>query len=446
MHRRRRNRPGSVAELALTSYLGLGLGLLTAPVIARTLGPAGRGEVAAVTTYAGLMATLLALGMPVALGHAAGTRKMTVGQARRLARTWALIVVAPTALLTAAVLGGPLAGLGGDVRWMAAALLLATPISVAAYCWQGLLLAEGALRPLAVLRLLPLAGVAVVVLLLAALERLTVATLLAASLALALLTAGVTLAYVRDPPSNRVPLLPTLRYGLRAAVGTFANTLNSRLDQAVLAAVVEPASLGLYAVAVTISSLPMALGQAFGSRTFAQVAGSEGDARGHVSGFQLRRALLVSSVAALVIALSAPWGIPLLFGAHFAGAVPPTLVLLAATPSLAATAVLAASLNAVGLPGRSSQGEALALVVTAVLLPFAVSVGDLYLIALVSVVAHTASAFWHYLALRKVLTLDPVPRFADLRSLGIAAFEASRTTFAGRLRRPSSSSSGSDHP
>src|SRR3712207_9548424 len=52
-------RRGSVVTLASASFLATAFGLVTGPLVARALGPSGRGEVAAATVYATLV-TLLA--------------------------------------------------------------------------------------------------------------------------------------------------------------------------------------------------------------------------------------------------------------------------------------------------------------------------------------------------------------------------------------------------
>lgn len=61
-------RRGSVGRLVETTYFGTLLGLVTGPMVARALDATGRGDLAAVITYAGLAAVVLGLGLPAAVG------------------------------------------------------------------------------------------------------------------------------------------------------------------------------------------------------------------------------------------------------------------------------------------------------------------------------------------------------------------------------------------
>jgi O-antigen/teichoic acid export membrane protein len=58
-----------VAGLTIATSLTTPLGLITGPVVARALGPAGRGEVSTATVYSTLMWLVISLGLPIAIGQ-----------------------------------------------------------------------------------------------------------------------------------------------------------------------------------------------------------------------------------------------------------------------------------------------------------------------------------------------------------------------------------------
>src|SRR4051812_47287549 len=70
----KQGRRGSVAEYAGASYVPLVLGLVTGPVLARAVGPSGRGDIALVTVFAAILTTLAGLGVPLAIGHSAANK------------------------------------------------------------------------------------------------------------------------------------------------------------------------------------------------------------------------------------------------------------------------------------------------------------------------------------------------------------------------------------
>src|SRR5205807_106187 len=100
--------------------------------------------------------------------------------------------------------------------------------------------------------------------------------------------------------------------------------VNAQLDQLVLSQTVASADLGRYAIAVSLTSLPMPLVAAIGNVAFPWLAAQRGvtDATRRMQ----RRAIVASvgiAAAMLVpLALVGYWLIPFVFGAGFRGAVP----------------------------------------------------------------------------------------------------------------------------
>ena len=91
-------------------------------------------------------------------------------------------------------------------------------------------------------------------------SELTVTSAMFAYLASQLVTvliAAILVLPSTGPPSRPERLLARemLAYGLRSQLSTISNLLNERVDQLVISIVLAPASLGLYVVAWTMTSL-----------------------------------------------------------------------------------------------------------------------------------------------------------------------------------------------
>jgi O-antigen/teichoic acid export membrane protein len=208
-------------------------------------------------------------------------------------------------------------------------------------------------------------GTAVAVVVLASLGMLTVAAYLILLLLGSALTLAIVFVALRVRPRRGGLLRPLVRFGTRAYVGTLASVANFQLDQAIIAPFLGTRDLGHYAIAVTISNLPVGLAAAIGSRVYGAVGLDETGTIDHErAGRVLRLAVTGSLIFCAGLGLSAPVLIPLLYGADFKASILPLLLLLPGTIAVSAGAVAEAALVLAGRPGVTSRAEAVALVIT----------------------------------------------------------------------------------
>jgi O-antigen/teichoic acid export membrane protein len=117
---------------------------------------------------------------------------------------------------------------------------------------------------------------------------------------------------------------PLASYGMAQIASVAPASVNAYLDQLVLSQTVPPQDLGRYAVAVSMTLLPVPLVSAIGYVAFPSLAAKNVITR---RSHQLQRMAVLASagVAAgilLPIAAGAYWLVPLVFGAGYRGAVP----------------------------------------------------------------------------------------------------------------------------
>lgn len=366
----------------------------TGPILARALGPDGRGLLAAVLApiFVAKAATLTAL--PSAATYAVAKlrhpardvalRSSSLAFGYGVVASVLLWLLAPT-LLSQTPTGVTLLR---RVVWTLPILMTAMTLHGVVLGQRQFDLTNTERAVAAISRMLMLAGLAFA-------GYLTVTAAVwteLATTALAALVLFVALARPSGkggaPAATGRPLTRELAvYGALGWGGIIAALVNFRLDQAVLAMFVDTRQIGFYAVAVSLTYIPAALGAA---RTvfFAEAA--------HSNDLSLvaraSSCILVLSIAVLFISLPlAGPAIELLFGNDFSPATRLAQVLLIGTVPFVVEQVIAVGLLSAGRPGQQSLGQATAAAFTLVglftLLPRIGVMGA----AITSVVAYTAS-------------------------------------------------------
>lgn len=356
-------------DAALSSFTSVGsfaLALVSAPVLARALGPSGRGDLAAVLSATIFLSWLLPMGIPLAAAYfvEAGTE----GELLTTATVFGLVVCSAVSIVLWFVYPHYLAGHSRTALQWARFALVILPLTVGA---QAALEIRRRQRPGAAWngwRSASLVVPAVGVLILAAMGRLT----LGSALAVTFLGNAVPLVLlIRRLWSNRSsrPSFDALRmmfpYAWRSALTTGASSLTARLDQVVLAVAVPTDDLGLYAVAVTAASAGSPLTSGINLALFSHLRNEKSIDRAY-SRFRRTLALtvVVSATVALAIGLLAPALLSLAFGARFRGAALPLRLLLPGQVAIDVSGLLTTKLNADGRPGESSRASLVGALIT----------------------------------------------------------------------------------
>jgi O-antigen/teichoic acid export membrane protein len=169
-------------------------------------------------------------------------------------------------------------------------------------------------------------------------------------------------------------LRETLGFGVRAWVGTLADSLGFRVDQILLALLASEAALGFYVVAVNLSEILLYFPGAVSTALLPLVARSEAGPRVGQTLQAFRSASFVTLASMLASAVLAPPLIPIVFGASFQASVTPFLLLLPGLVGFTAMIVFSNALVASSLPSLSSVAPGVCFVVGValdfVLIPF----------------------------------------------------------------------------
>ncbi|MEI4272818.1 oligosaccharide flippase family protein [Klenkia sp. LSe6-5] len=369
------------------SFLAYGagpmVGLVTAPLLARALGPNGRGEFAAIMLVITVAGAVASFGIPAATSVFV-SRGYPVTEVNRISQATSLVCAVPVYI--AVVLYGRLVAERLGLSWpVLAVFYLAVIASASVQSRRGLWQGSGQIGRLdlerAVYATLRLLGV---VLLFSVGSQ--SAPAFAASSLLAFLVASSVIwtrlpsrrpAMPAEPNSQSVAakgaIGPTrsrdeavsrhsfMRYSATAAVGTIALVANSRLDQVILPSLTTLQEFGFYSVAVTLAEVPLIAGTLL-ARDLIRRAVAEAKVKD-----LLRRTIATQIIGvALVVAIAVLLfpAVPLLYGDAFRPVIPATLILLMATVITMYAQGLIAILQGRGRPAKSSVASVAGLVAT----------------------------------------------------------------------------------
>ncbi|PWJ55123.1 Membrane protein involved in the export of O-antigen and teichoic acid [Quadrisphaera granulorum] len=412
----------AVGFMTVSSFLVPLAGLLTQPLFARALGVDGRGELQAALAPAALATAVATLGLPDALTYfTARNPRIT-----RVALAWAGTLSLLVGVVCLAVVWGLLPWLSkGDAQlgeYILVGMVLAIPLlavgalrgaamghqlwrRVALESFVNITLRVGSLVVLFVMgHLTPLAAVVVT----------SVTPLLAGLVYLPLLRSSAHHPEATEEQPNGV-LRPLLSFGARVWFGSVASMLLSRVSQVLMVPLSSTYDLGLYAVASTISDLPLLVALAVAGALMGVNARSNDPVQVATT---TRLGVLLGAVGCGGLAVTLPFWIVPLFTEQFAAALIPTLMLIASALICVPGLMTGASLSAFGRPGLRSTGLVVTVVVNVTAFVTLVPLLGVYGACWTSIISNVVLTSWNVIAASKVMGLPPtmflVPRGSDV--------------------------------
>jgi O-antigen/teichoic acid export membrane protein len=369
-------------RLVLTAVL-----IVTDVILARTLGPEGKGAFVLLLLLTQVAALIVGFGLDRALGVMVAGSLDVARRAFANAMWWTLIVgglgVVAILLLYGLPAGpegpqGPLTEIMPPLTERELILgALALPGELAFSIGLTGLLGRQRVVAYNVLRLLRRLVLLVMLGAFLALSGVNLGLVLALNLvALALTAAGIGWAAAETgmlAVRGSVSLLrEQLSFGSRTIVGTLAERLHFRADAFLLNILIGVAATGVYSVALALAEILWYLPSALGLVLFSRAVGRGQDSAGMAS-TMTRSMLGLSVLAAIPLALLAPTLVELVYGAPFREAGVALQVMLPGVVAYSIVAILAHFIIAWGAPGRATAimlaGLAVNLVANWLLIP-----------------------------------------------------------------------------
>ncbi len=333
-------------------------------VIARALGPSGRGAYALAITAAVFISIFSHAGLSASLAFYGARHPWARRRLVTLYLGMAAITTLPLTLLVWYVVGALTSGDVTSFNERADILVLAA-VAFASSMFDGVLtvqLAARRYRAASVASVFASVLPAVYCIAADAAGNLTVVGALLATAAARAVIGVVALwdilRSVTPRPADEPPLTSrtVLGYSGRSFFAVLSGVFTARADQWVLGVMAGTAPLGVYAVAVSMSDpLQHVTGAAQRgySPHIAVASGSSSD----LTDRTVRGVLVVLSLSTLVLAPTALVLLPVLFGPDFAASRGPFLALLPGSFGLALLAIFSVGLRSTGAPGLSSIVE-----------------------------------------------------------------------------------------
>ena len=366
---------------------------LAGVILARAVGPSVRGEYAAITSWFGFAVMVGAMGQPAALcfhvsRDPSQSRAYVATSRAMMLTTGGLTLIA--GLVVAPVLGHDNPAVTNGYRIAFGASIIAFVAASYTYALQAKDLSRWN-----IVRVSQPVSSLIAVLALWGLHILTLDASMVILSATTLLQLGwayrACLASGLAPGRVQLRLIPPLAiYGLAQIAAVTPAALNADLDQLILSQTVRPSDLGRYAIAVSLTSLPIPLVAAVGNVAFPWLASQRAASS---TTHRLQRLAILGS-AGLAVCMLAPlalvgyWLIPVVFGAAYRGAVPLLWILTPGAVFLACGQVAGDLLRGLNRPVVVAWSQGSAVVFTIALLIALLPILGVYGAAVASTVAY----------------------------------------------------------
>ncbi|MCD1144957.1 hypothetical protein LQU92_06835 [Kocuria sp. LUK] len=300
------------------------VGLITGPLLARALGPEGRGELASVLQPLTVIDAILLAGVPTAVTFFVG-RGQGFSAIRKYVGTVVILTVGVTAIIMF-LYSSRISDITGMSRGFIFLIWCTSFLGLLIALQRSVLQGWGALGRLdteralfAVLRLFSISFLVFIGI--TQVEPYVIGYLLPGLIAALVLFPKLN--SLRGSVQRSMPKARPIEakafyvYVLFAGSGQIANVLNSRLDQAALPLFLDARDLGMYAVAVTVAEIPLILSTVTSRNLLSET--SKGSPRRVV----LNTAVLgngLVGLSAAILWVAAPFVTTILFGDEFAPA------------------------------------------------------------------------------------------------------------------------------
>ncbi len=380
------------AATVVVTALTMALGLLTGIIVARTLGPDGRGALTAVLTAPQVLGWLFGMGCGKAVTFALSRDPAAGG---RLLASWVVILV-PVAIVAVAageaLLPSLLSAQPAETLALARLYLPMIALALLSELMLGLLLGDQDFPVYNALAFAQPAATALVYLLLWAGGRFTVesAVLTQAATSMLVLAAATLRVVTRHGLARPDAALGrrTAWYALRTHGEVVGGVVTQRLDMLIIPAFLSAAGVGLYALATNLSWLVVSLSGALATVVM-PAATHRGESGRTLVLNSLHATFAIGGVLGGGLFLFADPAIRLVYGPDFAGSALPLRVLLPGAVLYAAASILLNGLYAEERPFTATVAQSLGMAATVVGLLVFLRDGGLLAAAIVSTVAYT---------------------------------------------------------
>ena len=354
-------------ESIMTGIGGQAVLLVSGILVARALGPEGRGYLALLVIFPAILSQLGSLGLPQAATYFIATNRDDARVIYNRLKVPILGQVLVIVIIHFVIVSLYVRQQSGEVIIAGYLSLVVIPGMIAQQ--YGLAILQGCqmYRPFNVMRLMPATLYAILILSIFLAQVASLPSIafvwVCSYIMVGLFTAYLAIYRVLRLPENKndtnPPSLPQMfKFGLKGLLGTVSPMQNFRLDQLVAGLFLSPAALGLYVVGQAFTNLVRFIAQSVGMVEYPAVAANENNAtaRRLIWRFFFSVTVMNGLVVLVLIALM-PILVPFFFGKVFIGSIPIARLLLLGAYFESLRRILVEGMRGMGKPEVSTWAE-----------------------------------------------------------------------------------------
>ncbi|WP_127490880.1 oligosaccharide flippase family protein [Paenibacillus glycanilyticus] len=367
---KRKDSFGYMAQIFASNVFILVLNMLTGIIVARYLGPEGRGEQAAMIMWPQLLSYVVTLGLPSSIVYYMKQKGSQQGSLY-VASLWMCFTLGIFSMIGGLFfLPEWMKGYSpGKVEFACWALIL-IPFSLLGVINNAVLQAREEYRLYNRIRYLPNIITLVLLGLMVVSGQVNSFYSSAAYLAPTLpITLWTMIRLLRIYSIKQKDIIASskqlVQYGIRSYGTDLAGTLSYYIDQVLVVGLLSPASLGIYLVALSLAKMLDVIQSSVVSVLFPQASGLQREEAIRLTLKVYRISMVITLVFVAAVILLAPYALLILYGHSYEGAIPVFRVLVLSTAVASATWTLSQGYMATDKPGRATLLKVLSLFMNA---------------------------------------------------------------------------------
>lgn len=295
------------------------LALGSAPIVARAIGPAGRGETAGAIALFTLIPIFIGLGIHLETRRiiAADTSTLILRKVRRLLPLGFLVSFPLASLISFTIIDS----YSEAAKYAVFAGIALTPLTLSWICDTSALVALRDYFGIFILQIFQPGMYLLFVLILWSSDLATTSSVIWAYTLSNITSFIYGLFRVKIPSGRTQRTVKELAGGsIRFAGGTFAESASNRLDQIIALNLIGSIQTGYYSIAVTIALAPVALAQAMSALSFTPVVQSTGSGKKILINTIMQRLASLAFFTSAILWIVGPSLVVMIFGREFSGA------------------------------------------------------------------------------------------------------------------------------
>ncbi len=359
----------NISGVFITNILVFLLAVPTSIIIARVLGPQGRGIYTLVILIPGLLYQLGNLGLGMANTYFIGRKRFNLTDITSTSLTFGLGVSVFLAILFLLAYEFFLHPFFKDVEpSLIYLVLLAMPFSIVPVYFRHILLAVFKIKEFNLLNILQpalmLIGVVLLLLLLSkgVFSLVLLSILVSGIMFLASFFLVKKLTKIKFRLKTNI-LKESLNYGIKVHLANMFSFLSYRLDMLLVGYFIGATQVGFYAIAVGIAEIVWFIPNAIQTILFPEVVSGEPSRSREITAKLCRHTLFFTFLACVGLVIIGKWAIEIVYGSAFFPSVMPLLILLPGVIALGLGKVMCAYLGGIGKPIFATYASLAALTV-----------------------------------------------------------------------------------